>query len=313
MLISIIIPVYNSEKYLEKCLNSIINQTYKELDIILIDNGSTDSSNEICKEYQKRDERIKLITVENKGVSDARNKGLDIAEGEYISFVDSDDTIEPNFIQSLYETCKKNNADISVININYKYSNHINRPLNMETQVISNKEFYRQLTEGIKGFVANKLYKKEVISNIRFDTGITICEDLLFNVEIAKNVKKISILNEYLYNYYQNPNSAHNSNNRQSNIKKIEAYNRILKIISENSPENLIFYKYQYLKTAIEIKKEEKLKDEESSSLKKTIYKYYKEVMHSNKITFKQKLYIKVSNRCYNFLKLIKYIKNRVI
>ena len=110
-LISIIIPVYNVEEYIEQCIQSVINQTYKKLEIILIDDGSLDKSGKICDAYADRDKRIIVIHKENGGLSDARNKGIDIASGEYITFVDSDDYVEDSFIEDLYTTLINNNAE----------------------------------------------------------------------------------------------------------------------------------------------------------------------------------------------------------
>ena len=113
-LISIIIPVYNAEKYLPNCLDSVINQTYKNLEIILVDDGSTDKSSEICDEYAQKDFRIKLIHKENGGVSSARNAGLALVSGDYIAWVDSDDFVAPDYIEYMYKLLKEYDADISL-------------------------------------------------------------------------------------------------------------------------------------------------------------------------------------------------------
>ena len=116
--ISVIVPVYNVEKYLRKCIESILNQTFREFELILVDDGSTDSSGKICDEYALKDSRIKVIHKENGGASSARNAGLDVAKGEYIGFVDSDDWIEMDMYGELYRLIKENNTDISVCGIN---------------------------------------------------------------------------------------------------------------------------------------------------------------------------------------------------
>ena len=125
--ISVIVPVYNVEKYLRKCIESILNQTFREFELILVDDGSTDSSGKICDEYALKDSRIKVIHKENGGASSARNAGLDVAKGEYIGFVDSDDWIEMDMYGELYRLIKENNTDISVCGINnikdIKYKN----------------------------------------------------------------------------------------------------------------------------------------------------------------------------------------------
>ena len=116
--ISIIVPVYNVEKYLRKCVDSILNQTFKDFELILVDDGSIDTSGKICDEYNLKDNRIKVIHKENGGLSSARNAGLDIAQGEYIGFVDSDDWIELDMYEELYKICKENDTDVGIVGIN---------------------------------------------------------------------------------------------------------------------------------------------------------------------------------------------------
>ena len=123
ILVSIIVPVYNVEKYLERCLDSLINQTLKDIEIILVDDGSTDDSGNICDKYAKKDKRIKVIHKENGGLSDARNIGLSIANGRYLQFVDSDDFIHKQMIEILYNTIINNNADISICDFDKVYEN----------------------------------------------------------------------------------------------------------------------------------------------------------------------------------------------
>lgn len=124
-LISIIVPVYNVEKYLKECIDSVISQTYKNLEIILVDDGSTDKSGEICDEYSKKDSRIKVIHKENGGLSDARNVALDIAKGEYIGFVDSDDYVEKDMFETLYKLAEEHNTEISSISFYKTLENEI--------------------------------------------------------------------------------------------------------------------------------------------------------------------------------------------
>ena len=138
-LISIIIPIYNVEKYLHCCINSVIRQTYKNLEIILIDDGSPDNCGKICDEYAKKDNRIKVIHKENGGLSSARNAGLDIAKGEYISFVDSDDYVAENFIEKLYKLCKENDADIAECDF-YRIKANEKSMLYVSTTAVMNKE-----------------------------------------------------------------------------------------------------------------------------------------------------------------------------
>lgn len=315
MLISIIVPVYNTEKHLKRCLDSIINQSYRDIEIIVIDDGSTDSSNKICKEYALIDNRIKVVTTKNSGVSNARNKGLDIASGEYIAFVDSDDTIDEKFIETMYNYCRKYNSKLCAVNVNYCYKSKITRPLHMETGLINKEEYYILLLYNVKGFVSNKLYHKSLINNIRFDNEISICEDLLFNIKVATLIRNVVVVNEYLYNYFQNMDGAYNSNYNSKKISEIYAYDRIMKLVYENCPKALLLYKYEYLLMAInqknKYKKSQYHNEEDYNIIKDSIIKYYKEVMNSKQIKLTKKIYIVLCNRCFKLIEILKYIRNK--
>ena len=131
--ISVILPVYNVEKYLRKCLDSVINQTYKNLEIILVNDGSTDNSGKICEEYALNDKRIKVIHKENGGISSARNAAIDIAKGQYITFIDSDDDVELDYIGYLYDILKKFNCKMSVCTHNIVKNTKIKKSFNLKT------------------------------------------------------------------------------------------------------------------------------------------------------------------------------------
>lgn len=316
MLISIIVPVHNSEKYLKRCLDSIIAQSYKNIEIIIIDDGSTDTSNEICKEYSLIDNRIKMITIKNSGVSNARNKGLNIAKGEYIAFVDSDDTIDKKFIETMYEYCQKYDSKLCAVNLNYCYKNQLDRPLKMKTGVFNKEQYYILLIKNVKGFVCNKLYHKSLINNIRFNSKISICEDLLFNIEIATSVKNIVVINEYLYNYFQNNEGTYNNTYNSKRISEIYAYDRIIKLVNNNCPEALLMYKYEYLIMAInqknKYKKAKYNNKEEYKIIEDSIKKYYKEIMSSKQIKLIKKIYIILCNRYSKLIEILKHIKRRI-
>lgn len=208
-LISIIVPVYNVEKYLEKCINSLIEQTYKNLEIILIDDGSLDKSPDICDKWGEKDKRIKIIHKNNGGLSEARNVGIDNAKGEYISFVDSDDWIDTNFINYLYKQLELYNADISasaIVKV-YKDYNEI-QPINKTKVRYTNEEALDTLLSG-KDFCAvawNKLYKKDVIRNLRFPVG-KIHEDEFFSYKVMSNANKLVLVPNAIYFYRQRTGS----------------------------------------------------------------------------------------------------------
>lgn len=211
-LITIIIPIYQVEKYLKKCLDSVIYQTYRNLEIILVDDGSTDKSPQICDEYKNKDSRIKVIHKKNGGLSQARNVGMRIATGKYIGFVDSDDYIGKDMYQVLYNNMIKTNSDISICNlIQVKENDNINYNEIEKKQYIleeyTKEEALHLLIENkIKSYAWNKLYKREVLNSIEFPIGKKM-EDLAVMYKIFEKAKKIVYTDKVEYYYLQRKNS----------------------------------------------------------------------------------------------------------
>lgn len=318
MLISVIVSIYNIETYLRRCLDSIVNQTYKELEIILVDDASEDNSMQICEEYANMDDRIKIIhSTQNLGVSYTRNKGLDVAKGEYIAFVDADDAIEKNFIEVMYESCQKYNSKLCAVNVNYCYEKNIRRPLKMNNMVANQREYCQLLITSVKGFTCNKLYHKSLVKNVRFDEDISVCEDLLFNIRVLKNVNNIVIVSQYLYNYFQKEYKIYNREYNDKKISELYAFDRIIEEISCYFPEALSLYKYEYLYMAIEQKNQYKHSKNRDIKIKKkidnSVKMYYKEIMKSKEFDLKRKLYIVICDKGYTLVKLLKFIRNKVI
>ena len=209
-LISIIIPVYNVEKYLCRCIDSVINQTYKNLEIILIDDGSTDNSGKICDEYVLKDNRIKVIHKQNGGVSSARNTGLDVAKGEYIGFVDSDDYIERDMYEILYNLIVNNNVKISCCN-KFIFSKDKNKFI--ESKSFPNKagvlSFEEILNDSKHDFyIWNKLFNRKLIGNIHFNEQITLGEDLVFIYQLLQKAGNAFFYEKAKYYYYNNTQST---------------------------------------------------------------------------------------------------------
>ena len=215
--ITVIVPVYNVENYLEKCLDSLINQTYKNIEIIVINDGSTDNSGEICQEYAQKDNRIVYIEKENGGLSDARNVGLDKMTGSYVTFIDSDDWIEQDYIETLYKKIVEYQADIAVGNY-YSYNEdeetyyfHIYGDSYYE-KVYDNISIFENLYESqeMKSFALisawGKLYKAKLFDYLRFDKG-KLGEDGYFNQKMYLSVNKVVYLNKGLYAYRQRSGS----------------------------------------------------------------------------------------------------------
>lgn len=208
-IISVIVPVYKVEKYIRKCIDSIINQTYKNLEIILVDDGSPDNCPQICDEYAQKDSRIKVIHQENMGVSVARNNGLDIATGKYIGFVDSDDYIESTMFEDLLDALVNNDAQMSICNFNVitdkekyirnKYPN---------TKTYNKKEILRELIldKNIQSYPWNKLYTKTLFEKIKFPAGKNY-EDIGTTFYLIEQCEKIQLIGKAEYNYINRSDS----------------------------------------------------------------------------------------------------------
>lgn len=206
--ISIIIPVYKVEKYLDRCVESVVNQTYENIEIILVDDGSPDNCPAICDEWAKKDSRIKVIHKQNAGVSAARNSGMKIAAGEYIGFVDSDDYIEPEMFEKLAAGISQSRADLAVCGF-IKYE----KPVSAEKDFDCTAEDSKVMLFGCdyyEGYIWNKLYSAKVIkeNGIRFDITLRMCEDTLFNFDYLKCIKKVHICTYIGYYYYTREDSV---------------------------------------------------------------------------------------------------------
>ncbi len=224
--ISIIVPVYNVEGYLENCIDSILNQTFKDFELILVDDGSTDSSGKICDIHGEKDSRIKVIHKTNGGLSSARNAGIDRACGKYIGFVDSDDSIHPQMYEILYNLVKEYKSDISCCNYKktYDISSKEHEDLNLnEVREMSNIEAIKNLYDkdlGVKLVVAwNKLYNKNLFDSIRYEVG-RLHEDEFIAHRILYKCKKIVYINNELYYYLQREGSIMS---KVSDKRKVDA------------------------------------------------------------------------------------------
>lgn len=213
--VSIIVPVYNAEQYLNACIDSILMQDYKNIELILINDGSRDTSGVICEQYAKDDPRVVYQYQDNAGVSEARNHGLDIASGTYIAFVDSDDQLKQRAISVCVQTMENTQADLCICGYDVVTANQTTPCLIAEETVVGTEciaeYFSTHFLEAIASSVWGKLYKREMI-NHRFDRSVTMGEDLLFNLEYVRRTQKVQAITEsfYLYNR-QNVNSLVNN------------------------------------------------------------------------------------------------------
>lgn len=214
--VSIIVPVYNTKSYLDKCLNSIINQTLKEIEIIVINDGSTDNSQAIINQYVKKDSRVKTYLKENGGLGDARNYGMQYATGEYIGFVDSDDFIDHSMYEGMYNLAIKDSSDLVECDVLWVYHNKLK---------LDQGHYYQDLEHlflNIRVMVPNKIFKRDLIMShqISFPIGL-LYEDILFTYKALPYIKKVSHVDKTLYFYIQRNYSL--SNHQTERVKDIFA------------------------------------------------------------------------------------------
>lgn len=223
IIISIIIPVYNCEKYLNNCLDSIMKQTYRNFEVIIVDDGSTDNSSNIYRYYEENYDEVKIIKQKNSGVSSARNKGIDSAIGEYLLFIDSDDMIKEDMLNKMYKFAIENDADIVLSGFEVKGSSLRSNDTNVlkkccngkNVSVITNEEVIARVIltdpeEVIYGYIWRNLYKANIINKnkIRFSEGIKISEDFMFLLEVLDKCKNVVITPEEFYIYSINDDSV---------------------------------------------------------------------------------------------------------
>ncbi|EOU1892848.1 glycosyltransferase [Clostridium perfringens] len=238
--ISIIVPVYKVENYIHTCVDSILNQRFKDFELILVDDGSPDKCGEICDEYAKKDNRIIVIHKENGGQATARNAALDVASGEYIGFVDSDDYIEPDMYEILYKICVENECDISncssIIHFNKKIV--VNGGHNIITH--NREEAMKVLMEGFlyDECLWTKLIKRELFEGLRIPTGIAY-EDTAFTYKLFDKANKICCIGEAKYNYIKRENSTMDIATKEIKIDAIKIYSEMYSLIEARYPELL--------------------------------------------------------------------------
>ena len=246
-MISVIVPVYNVEKYLERCVKSIAAQTYKDLEILLIDDGSTDKSGEMCDAFQQTDSRIKAFHKQNGGLSDARNYGIEHSAGEFISFVDSDDYIDEKMLETLHRLITENDADLAVCSAMDVFEGK------EVTQVKEIKEFNLNKVESYKYMLrgdgipsaCNKLYKRQTVGDVRFPVG-KLYEDGFFTPQILKNVEKTAVTSKPMYYYFRRADSITTKPFRKGDLDVIEAYDKCVKQVKELCPEALPYAEFRY-------------------------------------------------------------------
>lgn len=275
--VSVIVPIYNVEKFIEKTINSLINQTYDNIEIILVDDGSPDSSPQICDKYSKKDSRIKVIHKNNSGVSYARNTGIKVSSGDYIMFVDGDDYVEPDYVEYFVNLIKKTQTEMAisycVFDIHKK--NQVKKDF---IDVISSEKAVEQIyLEKINVAVWNKIYSKEIISkyNILFDENIWYGEGMLFNIEFLQFIKNVGVGNKRVYNQVYNSESAMRKFSLESNycgLRSLDIQKEKIKMDSKKILNGWLYHKRQFnvsiLSGIIENNMEDKYKNEVKECIK---------------------------------------------
>lgn len=237
-LISVIIPIYKVEAYLDECIASVIAQTYSNLEIILVDDGSPDNCPQICDEWAAKDIRIRVIHKENGGLSDARNAGIDRSTGDYIAFVDSDDWIKPRMYESMLAALKRENADICACNILSCFPEHQTAWGCREYTTGSSEEILSQLYRNTAYPVSawNKLYRRELWNDLRFPKG-KICEDAFTTYLLVDKASKIVQIPEALYCYRIRENSIMTSAFSHKRMDEEEAWRRNYEFVQDKYPQ----------------------------------------------------------------------------
>lgn len=234
-LVSVIIPIFNTEKYLERLLKSISLQSYQNIEILLIDDGSTDKSGIICKKFQEKNNKIKYYKNENHGVSYSRNFGIKKAKGDYLVFIDSDDIVLDNYIEKLLRNIIYSNSDCSIGGIRGFRNDSQTKYIAGKMSEITGMDMTVNLFNLYGGFLANKMYKMDIIKNNRLflDENIHISEDLLFNLSYLKYCKKVSYDESIMYYYrMHNESSFYNLNNKKW-FSVIDTYEILLRKYSK--------------------------------------------------------------------------------
>jgi glycosyltransferase involved in cell wall biosynthesis len=244
-LVSIIIPVYNAEKYIKATVNSVLNQTYLEFELILVNDGSTDSSTEICENFTKKDNRVRNFHIKNNGPGNARNYGISVANGEYIQFIDSDDIIEADMVRQLVEKITIEKADAVICGVK-KISANSNEtiyslPSRASVGKEINKDFVKLLKQGLAFAPWNKLYKKAIIkeNDIKFNTELLNGEDALFNIEYFSYCNKVFIYENPLYMYFHRTGSLTNRLYKDKEKTQLLIYNKLTEFLGDVSDTNV--------------------------------------------------------------------------
>lgn len=312
--ISIIVPIYKAEKYINKCINSILTQSFTDFELILINDGSPDNSGKICNEFASKYSKIKVIHKENGGVSSARQCGLEAAIGNYIIHIDPDDWIEDDMLEKLYSKAITDNADMVICDFIYEYTNsHKNIYVKQKPTSLQSNIVLKNLFQHLHGSCCNKLVKRECFNkyNVKFPKDLTFCEDLYVNASLLKNNIKVSYLPYAFYHYVQDINNNSLVKTYSADILKhdIKMSELFLSLLNDHDAYNLCKYNMSFLI----VKRAFDSNIYTSKEFKFNFIKYANSILLYRNINYKYKIILYLSccgfyRPVYNFLKR----KNRI-
>lgn len=292
-LISIIIPIYNAEKTLHIMINCLLNQTYKNFEVILVDDGSTDSSLELCYKLSRENSNFKVYSKNNQGAYSARNLGLQKSQGEYIAFLDADDKIDSNYLEILLTACK--DADIAICDVSIEKNGIEINKFTHQDSILSRTEAINELLKrkSINSGPCAKLFKKKLISGLHFPP-LRVYEDILFVLETFKRSNRIAITNKTSYHYEQFANSTMGSLNKVPSCDIIVATDEIIEFIQStpNLDEKCTYITVSHLfQYALPLAISNSYKDCEFLKLTRKLYnKYMQMILKCSAIPWKEKI-----------------------
>ncbi len=310
-MISIIVPIYKVEKFLSKCIESILNQTYSDFELILVDDGSPDKCSNICDKYAAKDQRIIVIHQKNSGVSAARNAGLKRAQGQYIGFVDPDDFIAPDMYERMVQAAERSAAELVVCGYDYydeEYRVDEKRKYKIDSdEIIDQKELMKRMSDmppTLRHGVVNKVFKASLLSKIQFIEGLHSSEDVMFLTEYIKLVKRVAIVHQPLYkNVVRKGSATHGGLNIESLADSFSAHNKMYQDIVSSYPElknhsqafllDVCVLKYNEAKQKVRFVPEEKREEVSNrlAEMKKFIKQNARKAIFNKAIYWKTRLY----------------------
>ena len=321
-LISIVVPIYNVEKYLNKCLDTIINQSYKDLDIILVDDGSPDNCGKICDDYAKKDKRIRVIHKKNGGLSDARNCGLEVAKGEYICFIDSDDYIELDMIDKLYTAICNENAEIAICGMMIEYENgkKIDKTIKNNKKIVMNKIDGLKMLNSFYLFdmaTCDKMFKTNLFGqDIRYPIGKK-SEDFYTTYKLFYKSNKSVYIPDALYHYYQRENSiSRNKSNInrsyiEGSINQLEFFKNNLPNLTYIAESAYAFANIAYYNKFLDYKI--KMSSLDKRKTKQEVKKYLNSIYNNEIISKQKKIQAMMFCKCLFMYNLIYNIKKIIL